>query len=162
MRVASVCTSVHHVLKVDVASAVSRWCSLFWYGGAFPWCCGVVVAVVGWCSLHAWMSQRCCVSVLVSSEVATALKRFRMVVESCSDAVSHVKAASTWRGVLKWWVSLIVGRLVCSWWMSVLLMSFLMAESWARAVCNAESKSCCCLGRTIWHSRQSVCVVKRT
>ena len=74
------------------------------------------------------MSQRCCVSVLVSSEVATALKQLRMVVESCSEAVSHVKAASTWRGVLKWWVSLIVGRLVCSWWMSVVLMSCLMAE----------------------------------
>ena len=108
------------------------------------------------------MSQRCCVSVLVSSEFATALKRLRMMVESCSDAVSQVKAASTWRGVLKWCVSLIVGRLVCSWWMSVVLMSFLMAESWVRAVFNAESKSCCSLGRTIWHSRQSLCVVKST
>ena len=65
------------------------------------------------------MSQRCCVSVLVSSGFATALKRLRMIVESCSDAVSQVNAASTWLGVLKWCVSLIVGRLVCSWWISV-------------------------------------------
>ena len=144
MSVASVLTSVLHVHKMDVAREVIRACSVLWSGVDFPWCCAVVVVVVGWSPLHACMIQRCCVSVLVSSDFATALKRLRMVVESCSDAVSQVNAVSTWLGVLKLCVSLMVGKLVCSWWVSVVLVSFLMVESWVRAVCKAVSKSCFC------------------